>query len=154
MDTIAFVLKKTVSVFCYPLGFALLLLIVGQFLLFTRDRRRAAGILIAAGTMLLFVASLPITGFLLMNHLESQAGSYADPTKLRKEGVRYIIVLGGALVTNDSTPADRWDCAILRVMEGVRLQQQIPGSVLVLSGGSMPGKSSQAEAMAALPLSL
>lgn len=154
MDTIGFFMKKLVSAFCYPLGLVLVLLIVGQIFLFFRKRLLTAKGLIAVGTLLLLVASFPITAFLVMNHLEARAGGYADPVKLKREGVRFIVVLAGALVTDTQTPADRWGYSILRVMEGVRLCRQIPDSRLVLSGGSFPGKSSQAPAMEVLPMSL
>lgn len=153
METIGFVLKKTVSVFCYPLGLALLLLVAGQ-IFFLRQRRLSARACVAAGTILLLVVSFPITSYLLVSRLEAQAGPYADPAKLKKAGIRYIVVLGAALVTDELSPADRWDLAIFRVLEGVRLCKGIPGSRLVLSGGGVPGKSSQPDAMAVLPMSM
>ncbi len=154
MDSIGFVLKKVVSTFCYPVGLVLVLLIVGQIFLFFKKWLLPAKSMIAAATLVLLTASCPITSFLLTNHLEARAGGYADPGKLKREGVRFIVVLGGALVTDVQTPADRWGCSILRVMEGVRLCLQIPNSRLVLSGGSLPGRSSQAAAMEVLPTSL
>lgn len=154
MDTVAFLMKKLVSAFCYPVGLVLVLLIVGQVFLFSKKRLLAAKGMIAFATLLLLVGSFPITAFLVMNHLEARAGGYADPVKLKREGVRFIVVLAGALVTDTLTPADRWGNSILRVMEGVRLSLQIPDSRLVLSGGSYPGKSSQAAAMEVLPISL
>jgi len=106
------------------------------------------------GSIWLLVMSFPITGFLLMRPLEVEAGDYGKPSELAQKGVRYVVVLGGETVTGDSSPADRWRCTIPRVMEGVRLRNGIPGSILILSGGSSPGSQSQAEAMAALPRQL
>jgi len=107
-----------------------------------------------AGSIWLLVMSLPITGFLLMRPLEIEAGGYGNPSELAKEGVRYIVVLSGDTVTGDSSPTDRWGHSILRVMEGIRLRQGIPNSILVLSGASSPGSQSQADAMATLPSQL
>jgi len=107
-----------------------------------------------AGLTVLLLTSFPITGYLLTSALETEAGPYADPAELSRKGVKHIVVLGVELVTAERTPADRMGNFLFRVMEGVRLWKGIRGGVLVLSGGSLPGMSSDADAMAALPLEL
>jgi uncharacterized SAM-binding protein YcdF (DUF218 family) len=95
--------------------------------------------------------SMPITGCLLMKSLEGRFPNYADPEHLRTAGVRYVVVLAGDAVHKNMTPADAVGGSIFRVMEGVRLWKGLPGSKLVLSGGSYPGFSSDAETLAQLP---
>ena len=154
MDGLAFIAKKVVSIFFYPLGFSLLLLFAGIALWRLKPERRAGFYLVAAGTILLLIMSFPVTGFLLMRPLEVEAGPYADPAELNQKGVRYIVVLGAERVTRDRTPADRFGGTLFRLMEGIRLWKQIPGSKLIVSGGAVPGATSDADAMAVLPVEL
>jgi len=151
MNEIGFVVKKIVSAFCYPLGFSLVIMCLGIVLWRRKPGSRWGFALTVAGLILLVVMSLPITGYLLMRPLEDQAGTYANPEDLGWQGVKYVVVLGAAIATSDVPPADRFGKGILRVMEGIRLWKEIPGSRLVLSGGSVPGRHSQKEAMAELP---
>jgi uncharacterized SAM-binding protein YcdF (DUF218 family) len=110
--------------------------------------------LIATGVVVLTVMSFPITAYLLTQAIEGQAGRYVDPGELRNKGVKYIVVLGAEFVTFERTPADRFGQGLPRLMEGIRLWKGIPGSVLVLSGGSAPGRSSEKDALADLPIEL
>jgi len=154
MEAVGYFAKKLVSTFCYPLSFSLLVLFVGIILWRARRRPRAGFALTLTAAMLLVVVSFPVTGYVLTKALETEAGPYADPSELKRRGVKYIVVLGAELVTAERTPADRMGNSLFRVMEGIRLWRGIEDGVLVLSGGSMPGTSSEAEAMAALPMEL
>jgi uncharacterized SAM-binding protein YcdF (DUF218 family) len=154
MQVIGFFAKKIISTFCHPVGLSLLLLFAGMFLWRIRPKSRLGPFTVFVGALVLLVASLPIVGFLLLKPLETAAGPYADPAQLRDKGVRYIVVLSSELVTADRTLADRFGQSIFRTMEGIRLWKGVPGSKLVLSGGSMPGRQSQADAMAALPMEM
>lgn len=146
-----FFAKKFVSHLLYPLGFSILTCLLGAVIWRRRKTSRLGPFLMVFGMLWLLATSLPITGYLLRHPLEAEAGNYADPKDLAQKGVRHIVVLGAARVTEDASPADRWDQGLFRIMEGVRLWKGIPGAVLVLSGGSYPGGQSNAEAMAALP---
>jgi uncharacterized SAM-binding protein YcdF (DUF218 family) len=143
-----------VSALCYPLGFSLFLLFAGIIVARARSTSRAGWLLVVVGSVWLLVMSLPITGYLLMRPLELSAGPYADPSELSRRGVRYIVVLGGSRVINDMTPADRWGPSLGRVIEGIRLWKNIPNSRLILSAGGAPAATSDAHAMAALPIQL
>ena len=154
VETIAFLAKKTLSVFVHPLGFSLLLIIVGMILWRTRRKLRLGIALVLTGTLILIILGSPITAYVLLNHLESKAGPYVDPKELRRQGVQHIIVLGGTVVMQKGTPSDRYGESILRVMEGVRLWRALPDSTLVLSAGSSPALKSNPQAMADLPIEL
>ena len=154
MDDIAFVLKKIVSSFVYPLGASVLLLFVGLAVWRIKRSCRAAMLFVCLGTALLMVMSFPITSALLVKDIEKKAGSYADVGFLRSKHVRYIVVLGGAGRTAELTPADRTGPSIFRVMEGVRLWKSIPGSKLVLSGSGFGREANSPELMKQLPLQL
>jgi uncharacterized SAM-binding protein YcdF (DUF218 family) len=151
MGKLGFIAKKVISAFCYPLGFSLLLLIAGLLLLWFRRRSRIGWVLLVAGTAVLFIASSPLTGFLLLKSVENRAGSYCDPAELADAGVRYVLVLGGGARDESLTPADRVGGDIFRVMEGVRLWRGIPGAKLALSGMGFPSTASKPSLMTALP---
>jgi len=151
MVSFGFLTKKFISCFLYPLGFSILISFLGA-LIWRRRRTSSLGpFLMVFGMLWLLVMSFPITGYLLRHPLEVEAGTYADPKDLAQKGVRYIVVLGASTVTDDASPVDRWEQGLFRLMEGVRLWKGIPGATLMLSGGSYPGRSSTAEAMAVLP---
>ncbi len=154
MEAIGFIAKKIVSIVCYPYGFALLLIIGGLAAWRWKSRSRAGFFFVLAGTTVLLLFSFPVTGCLLLGFIEGEAGSYANPDALQRKNVRYIVVLAGDLARTDLTPADGVGSSIYRIMEGIRLWKELPQSRLVLSGGSYPGESSEAAALAALPLML
>ncbi len=97
MSWLLFVAKKVVSAFIYPLGASLLLWLVGIICWRRRPRSYAGPVLVTVGAVWLLVMSLPVTGFFLLHSLEAQAGQYADPIELSRNGVKYIVVLGGDL---------------------------------------------------------
>jgi len=136
-----FLAKKLISVFLYPLGASLLLWFVGLLLWRRRPRSYAGPVLVTIGAVWLLLMSLPLTGFLLLRSLEVQAGQYADPIELSRNGIKYIVVLGGDLRAGNLTSADRIaNTSLVRVMEAIRLWKRIPGSRLVLSGGRVSEK--------------
>ncbi len=136
-----FLAKKLISVFLYPLGTSLLLWFVGLLLWRRRPKSYAGPILVTIGAVWLLLMSLPLTGFLLLRSLEVQAGQYADPIELSRNGIKRIIVLGGDLRAGNLTSADRIaNTSLVRVMEAIRLWKRIPGSTLVLSGGRVSEK--------------
>ncbi len=138
MGWLLFVAKKLVSLFLYPLGASLLLWLVGIIFWRRRPRSYVGPVLVTAGAVWLFLMSMPVTGFFLLHSLEVRAGHYADPIELSRDGVKYIVVLGGDLRAGKLTAADRLSyTSLVRLMEAIRLWKEVPGSRLVLSGGSV-----------------
>ncbi|MEW6138364.1 MAG: ElyC/SanA/YdcF family protein [Thermodesulfobacteriota bacterium] len=154
MEIAGFIVKKAISALLQPLGISLILLFTGLIVWKVKHWSRRGAALIVAGTGLLLVLSFPITSYLLLRGLEAQAGSYQNPASLEANGVRYIVVLGGAGSTDGLTPADRTGPSIFRVLEGVRLWRGIPGSRLVLSGMGFPLEANVPDFMKALPIEL
>ena len=154
MESLEFILKKTVSALFYPVGISLLLLLVGLATCKLKRSSRFGIPLIAVGILVLLLLSFPITAFLLLRSLETRAASYADPNIMQAKGVRYIVVLGGSGKTTTLTPADRTGASIFRVLEGVRLWHLIPGSTLVMSGMGFPSEANTPDLMKALPMEL
>lgn len=151
MGEIGFLAKKIISLMVYPLGWSLLLLMLGVLTLLFRSTRRMAVLLLTIGMLVLAVFSMEVTSYQLTKTLERQAGSFQSPSVLEKQGVKFIVVLGGSIIEEGFPPAESWGPNILRVMEGVRLAKGISDSKLVLSGGAIPGRHSVETAMSQLP---
>lgn len=137
MDFLQFILKKIVSLIFYPLQFAGLLWLAGIIAWIAKPRSKSGFALVLASGIWLLVMACPMTSFVLLKPLEKMAGPYADPEDLARKDVQYIVVLGGDIRAGDLTPADRVaNSSLVRVMEGIRLWKGVPGSRLVVSGGS------------------
>lgn len=146
-----FVFKKILSRLLFPVGQVLLLWLLGAVLWLRRPRSPLGpALLLAAGLLLLFYA-MPVTGGFLLHRLEMRNWRYAQPAKLQGQGVRYLVVLSGGQRGGELSKADRLgDTSLLRLLEGVRLWRSLPGSKLVLSGGSFYLQVATGPAMAAL----
>ncbi|HMK33698.1 MAG TPA: ElyC/SanA/YdcF family protein [Desulfomonilaceae bacterium] len=141
MNWVFFSVKKAISVFLYPLGLSLVLWALG-IIVWVRNRGSRTGFsLVLCGGLCLAIPSCPLVSDRLLRSLEVKAGPYSDPAELQKKGVKFIVVLGGDLRAGDLTPADRVGyTSLVRCMEGIRLWKRMPGSKLVLSGGSISSK--------------
>lgn len=151
MEEILFLVKKIISVFVYPIGWVLLLLVMGLLTLVFSRSRKIATAFVGVALVILFVFSIEVTSHSLLRPLEVQAGPFADPAELEKQGVKFVVVMGGSFVEGGFPPAETWGTSIPRVMEGIRLAKGIPGCKLLLSGASVPGRRSDAHAMSLLP---
>lgn len=150
MEWLLFVLKKILSCAIYPLGTSLLFWMAGIVSRLRKPRGVTGFVLVLVGGVWLLITSMPITGGLLLRSLEDDAGPYADADELARQGIQYVVVLGGDLKAGELSPADRVACtSLVRLMEGIRLWKRVPRSKLVLSGGSVSRwKMPTAEGMA------
>lgn len=148
MDGIWFVAKKLISRLVFPVGLVLALGLAGGILRGLRPRSHSGNWLLALAGLLLLLLASPLVSHWLMASLEAQAGDYADPARLAALGVRQVVVLGGGINPGDLTPGDRLGRhSLKRLLEGLRLWRALPGSRLILSGGSYQGRP-EAEALA------
>ncbi|MFH1139104.1 MAG: ElyC/SanA/YdcF family protein [Pseudomonadota bacterium] len=155
MEAFLFLTKKIISVFCYPLGAALLIGLVGLSVSRGKNKPRAGYYLVLFAWLVLVVFSLPVTGGRLLNSLEKMAGPRAEPRDLAAQGVRDIVVLGGGANGLASSTADRLkEAGLRRVLEGVRLWKAMPGARLFFSGGNPGSRVSEARLGAEMALEL
>lgn len=134
-----FLMKKIVSRFLFPLPLSLELLFAGLFLLWFTRRQRTGRVLATCGGVLLLGLSNTFTSNALLHSLErryppltvSQVGSGTP-------AVGFIAVLGGWADDDPDVPITSHISAglMVRLIEGVYLQREIPGCRLILSGGS------------------
>jgi uncharacterized SAM-binding protein YcdF (DUF218 family) len=134
-----FFMKKIVSRFFFPVPLIMEFLLAGLFLLWFTRRQRAGKALVTVGALLLMVLGNRITPDALLHPLEHR---YPPLVVAHLGGdassISYIAVLGGwaeddpeIAVTSHISPE-----LMVRLIEGVRLQHEISGSKLILSGGS------------------
>src|SRR4051812_42621916 len=113
-----------------------ILLLVG-FLFHYRRKQKTANKFYRAGIILLIIFSMGPVPSLLVYSLESKYPSYhyVGPDILRWQRVN-IMVLGGGHTSDTALPANDQlsQTALGRLIEGIRLYRQIPGSTLIVSG--------------------
>lgn len=143
-----FIFKKIAAVLLMPIGFSLILLIIGWFLLFFRRRFREAKVLLLVGIIVLTLPSVGPVSNMLTSPLESRYVPLSENDIPRNIG--YVVVLGGGLAGDDRDPArvELSRASLARLVEGIRIQKMCRGSKLVLSGGKVFGQISESEVMA------
>ncbi len=123
----------------FPISLTLLLAGLGLFIL---KRRKAAIACIACATAILLFFGYGVYTKQALYHLER---SYApliikqiDP-KIRHQ-IRYVVVLGSGHVSDPNLPrtSQIGGSSLYRLIEGIRIYRELPGSKLVISGGVIP----------------
>lgn len=150
-----FFFKKLVTPFLMPVSFCLALLVSGLVLLWLTRRQRAGRRLVTAGALLLLMLGYSAVSSRLLATLERQNAPAADVSQAAGR-VRWVVVLGGGSSADESLPAGMRlsEASQARLVEGIRLQRQLPGSRLLLSGGAVFGSAADAETMRVLAVEL
>jgi len=127
---LGFYLKKFITFFIEPLGLVLTLFAVGLYLLLAEQRSYAKPLLYLSFASLLLFSYEPFSNLLLKN-LEEKYPRYTH-----QENIKYIHVLGSGHNTDESQPlsSNISSSGIKRVLEGVMIHKQTPGSKLVFTG--------------------
>jgi uncharacterized SAM-binding protein YcdF (DUF218 family) len=150
-----FLFKKLLAPFLMPVPVCLALLVAGLALLWFTKRQRAGKYLATAGALLLVLFGYGFASNRLLASLERQYPPVADAREAAGR-VRWVVGLGGGSYSDRSLPegARLTEASLARLVEGVRLQRQLPESRLLLSGGSVFGSEADADTMRALALGL
>ncbi len=144
--------KKLVAQFFFPMPLIFLFLFAGLFLLWFTSRQKTGKIFITAGLTIFLLSSYGQTSNFLTKSLESRYPPISSdiftsgPDNLPK----LVVVLGGGDSSNPDFPitSQVGTTSLIRLMEGIRIYRQIPGSKLLLSGGGMFTRVPEAETMA------
>jgi len=130
MIDILFYLKKIITFFIEPFGFAITLGIVGIYLL-NRGRYKVSKIFltISVGSLLLF--AYPPFANLLVTNLEDRYTKYEYT-----EDIRYVHVLGAGHTTDPSQPLSSQisNAGLKRDLEGILLHRSIKDSKIIFTG--------------------
>jgi uncharacterized SAM-binding protein YcdF (DUF218 family) len=121
-------------------------------------RRRLAQWLCGLALLWLLAASTCLVPARLCGWLESLEPPFSASPGLSaaSANIKYIVVLGGGVSGNRRLPLSSQlaPATLARLVEGLRLHRQYPGSTLILSGGPVGPDQTEAGAMRALALGL
>lgn len=139
-----FLLKKIIGPLLLPVPFCSLLIIVGLVLLWSTRRQKAGKLLVSTGALLLIFFGYGVSTRSLLSPLERQNPPIFNVSSVMSrdpQPIKWIIVLGGggSYSSQLPSPSQLSNATLTRLLEGIRLQRQIPGSKLVLSEGSIFG---------------
>lgn len=161
MDENLFWLKKLLTWALYPLTLVIVGQLAGFLLVMFTSRKWLGRGMIAAAWLLLLACALPIVPHWLGQGLESSYHHLGEAQAIRRvypqaDQVRHVVVLGGGVYADTTVPAvgQLPRCALLRVMEGVRLHALFPKTNLILCGGSPMGTLIESEVMRRAALEL
>lgn len=146
--------RKLISNLFFPLPLTIYLLLAGLLLLLFTKRQKTAKVLLTLGCSLLLVFSYGIFTQSLYANLEN----YCQPVvNIQAVGeMKWVVVLGGGFVADERLPlSSRLSVSSLtRLVEGIRLYRQLPGSKLLVSGGRVFNPTSEAQAMGEMAVAL
>ena len=150
-----FFFKKLITPFLMPVPFCLALVLSGLALLWFTRRQRAGRRLATAGAVVLLLLGYGFVSGRLLSSLERRHAPVVDASAAAGR-VRWVVVLGGGSSSDEGLPAVMRlsEGSLARLVEGVRLQRQLPGARLLLSGGSVFGSAPDSETMSALAVEL
>jgi uncharacterized SAM-binding protein YcdF (DUF218 family) len=150
-----FLFKKLVAPFLMPVPFCIALVLLGLVLLWFTRRQRGGKWLATLGASALLLLGYGAVSSRLLATLERQHAPVVDVSATAGR-VRWVVVLGGGSSADEGLPAVMRlsEGSLARLVEGVRLQRQLPGARLLLSGGSVFGSDPDAETMRALAVEL
>jgi uncharacterized SAM-binding protein YcdF (DUF218 family) len=144
-----FIMKKVISRFFFPVPLSLEFLLIGLILLWFTRRQRAGKAMVTCGALLLMAFSNITVSNALLRPLERSFAPFH--TSQATENIKFIAVLGGLGDDDPRVPVTShvFPDLMVRLIEGVRIHRQIPGSKLILSGGhfSSNGMAEVAEAL-------
>ncbi len=112
------------------------MILIGSGVIYLWLQKNRKGILlITTGTVLLYFFSSWFGAWLLLNPLESRYPPLIHP---EQHPVKNVVVLSGGHEDQPSLPATLQirSGSMYRVIEGVRIHRQLPGSRLILMGGT------------------
>lgn len=135
-----FLLKKFISTFFQPLSIVLVLLVSGLMLLWTSRKKSLGKISLTLGTILLLLASYGFLADRIVASLENRYLPLLDVKIIHNsQDIKWIVVLGGGSLPDPRLPLSSQlsPDSLTRLLEGVRLHRQLPGSRLILSGGAV-----------------
>lgn len=131
-------LKTLIAQLFMPLPIVIALVAIGMLIYRCGRRRLGGGVVLSAGILLLLLSWGPVAERLLMPF------EYRYPAVMdwpAGEDIDTVVVLGGGWSPNldVSLTGKLGDSSIARVMEGVRLWNQQPASILMVTGASRYG---------------
>jgi uncharacterized SAM-binding protein YcdF (DUF218 family) len=145
-----FLFKKIFSPFLFPVPLTLTCLILGIYLILFSKKQKTGKAFIIIGTILLVVSSFKFTADAMLRPIEYKYSVFFSEAKYNnKIKPEFIVVLGGGHISNNQLPllSQVGGASLARLIEGIRIQREIKGTKLLLSGGKVFDAVSDAEIM-------
>jgi uncharacterized SAM-binding protein YcdF (DUF218 family) len=149
-----FLLKKLIAPLFFPIPLCLEVLLIGLILLWLTKRQRAGKIVVSIGSVLLAIFSIGLISDALLRPLENK---YPPQLKIASmSDIKYVVVLGGGHRSDPKVPvtSQMSGASLARLLEGIKLQRELPQSKLILSGGGAFDPVPNANIMADVALAI
>ena len=136
MDIVLFYLKKVISFFIMPYGFAVTLLLVSIYLL-VKKRDKLALLSLSLATVTLLIFSYKYFSNMLLYPVERETFPY---TKQKVDDIKYIHILGSGYSDDIKVPISSRlsESGLKRIIEGVIEYKEHNGSKLIVTGYKYP----------------
>jgi|CXWL01.1.fsa_nt_gi uncharacterized SAM-binding protein YcdF (DUF218 family) len=120
----------------FPVSLSLFVLSIGVAYLWADQKQKRARLWITLGWTLFLLFSNRLVGQTMLSRLEDRYPAHVAD-KSSDSAARLIVVLGGLTNPRTDIPiSSRLNGAMMaRLVEGIRLHRELPGSKLLLSGG-------------------
>ncbi|SET01086.1 envelope biogenesis factor ElyC [Thorsellia anophelis] len=152
-----FIAKKLISGMLQPLPLLLLFMAIGLLLVWlTRFQKTGKSLLTFSWISLFLISLQPVADSLLLP-IETQYTTFdANTIKLKHPEIKYIVVLGGghAYHPNWAPSSNILNNSLPRIIEGIRIHKEIPGSKLIFTGGPALNSRTAAQSAEAVALSI
>lgn len=147
-----FFFKKLISPFLMPLPLGFAMLFAGLCLLWFTKKQKIGKILCTFGILWFFILSLNPAANLLLSPLERTFPKYEPGA----QKIKYVVVLGGTHISDQRLPVSSQisSASLTRLIEGIIIFRENPGSKLIVSGYSGHDKISNAVIMADIAKSI
>ena len=147
-----FLIKKIVGPLLYPLPLCFLILAAGVALLWFTRWQRTGKVAVTLSFALIALFGYGVVSYPLLRSLE-QTHPLPGPEALAE--AKWVVVLSGDTLSNPAFPvtARASGTTLSRLVEGIRLHRQLPGTRLVFSGAGT-GERSDTEVMVAVAVAL
>lgn len=131
-----FLFKKIIGPFFFPMPICFGISFLGLYFLWFTKKQMAGKILISLGICVLYLLSCRFASHIILKPLEKQYPPYHSGIS-----TKFIVVLGGGGVFTSRIPVTSQlsSPSVVRLIEGIRIYRENPGSRLVLTGKHVSG---------------
>jgi uncharacterized SAM-binding protein YcdF (DUF218 family) len=157
-----FILKKIIASFLYPLPLSLLISFLGLYLLWFTTKQKTGKIVVSVGVIMLTLFSCSVISNKLLRPLEWKYDSFemrgsSSVSKTEDESaLKYVVVLGGGHTSDPEFPliSQIGKNSLVRLIEGIRIYREYPGSKLIVSGGIVFDPVPEADTLARVAMEI
>lgn len=134
-------LRDFLSFLILPFSFTLILIIIGLIVVWKFDKRRLGVIISGIGLFLLYFFGSYFGSTMLMKPLDQEYLPLLYPetlAELTDAPPPVVVVMGSGHYISDDYPATSQlsENGMIRMNEGIRIHRRLPGSTLILLGGT------------------